>query len=221
MVLPRKIHAVVFDMDGLLFDTEVLYRDVVMATALEAGHDLPLDFYLSTVGTPLQGTRDLFLLRYGADFDFDAFWAKTTQRYAKTVETELRLKAGVVELLSLLDEFALPRAIATSSHHEHARHHLTAFGLSDRFHAVIAHGDYARGKPHPDPFLKAAARLGVEPALCLALEDSWHGVRAASSAGMMTIMVPDLMVPTPVMEELCAHIAADLHEVRDLMKAAR
>jgi HAD superfamily hydrolase (TIGR01509 family) len=219
MVLPRKIHAVVFDMDGLLFDTEVLYRDVVMATALEAGHDLPLDFYLSTVGTPLQGTRDLFLLRYGADFDFDAFWAKTTQRYAKTVETELRLKAGVVELLSLLDELALPRAIATSSHHEHARHHLTAFGLSDRFHAVIAHGDYARGKPHPDPFLKAAARLGVEPALCLALEDSWHGVRAASSAGMMTIMVPDLMVPT--MEELCAHIAADLHEVRDLMKAAR
>jgi HAD superfamily hydrolase (TIGR01509 family) len=221
MVLPRKIHAVVFDMDGLLFDTEVLYRDVVMATALEAGHDLPLDFYLSTVGTPLQGTRDLFLLRYGADFDFDAFWAETTQRYAKTVETELRLKAGVVELLSLLDELALPRAIATSSHHEHARHHLTAFGLSDRFHAVIAHGDYARGKPHPDPFLKAAARLGVEPALCLALEDSWHGVRAASSAGMMTIMVPDLMVPTPEMEELCAHIAADLHEVCDLMKAAR
>jgi HAD superfamily hydrolase (TIGR01509 family) len=183
MLLPRKVHAVVFDMDGLLFDTEALYRDVVIATALETGHDVPLDFYLSTIGTPLEGTRDLFVQRYGAGFDFDAFWARTTQRFVTTVETELRLKAGVVELLALLDELALPRAIATSSHHEHAQHHLTAFGLSDRFHAIIAHGDYARGKPYPDPFLKAAERLGVEPAHCLALEDSYHGVRAATSAG--------------------------------------
>jgi HAD superfamily hydrolase (TIGR01509 family) len=221
MPLPRKVGAVIFDMDGLLFDTEALYRDVVIATALEAGHDVPLDFYLSTIGTPLQGTREAFVQRYGAGFDFDAFWAKAVQRFGTAVETELRLKAGVVELLALLDELALPRAVATSSHHEHARHHLTAFGLSDRFHAVIADGDYARGKPHPDPFLKAAERLGVEPAHCLALEDSWHGVRAASTAGMMTIMVPDLMTPTPEMTQLCAHIAADLHEVCGLMNALR
>ncbi len=219
MSLPRKVRAVVFDMDGLLFDTEVLYRDVVLATAREAGLDLPLEFYLSTVGTPLQGTRELFLQRYGADFGFDAFWTKATQRYAKTVATELRLKAGVIELLALLDELAVPRAIATSSHHEHARHHLGAFDLTHRFHAVVAHGDYARGKPHPEPFLTAAERLGVAPAHCLALEDSWHGVRAASAAGMMTVMVPDLMKATPEMKALCAHIAADLHEVRGLMKA--
>jgi HAD superfamily hydrolase (TIGR01509 family) len=221
MILPRKVSAVVFDMDGLLFDTETLYRDVVIATALEAGHDLPLDFYLSTIGTPLQGTRDLFVERYGAGFDFDDFWARAVQRFATLVETELRLKAGVVELLTLLDELALPRAIATSSQHEHARHHLTAFNLSDRFHTVIAHGDYTRGKPHPDPFLKAAERLGIEPALCLALEDSYHGVRAASAAGMMTIMVPDLMSPTPEMTQLCAHIAADLHEVCGMINALR
>jgi len=221
MPLPRKVRAVVFDMDGLLFDTEALYRDAVIATALEAGHDVPLDFYLSTVGTPLQGTRDAFVARYGAGFDFDVFWTTAMQRYATAVETELRLKAGVVELLALLDELALPRAIATSSHHEHARHHLWAFDLSGRFHAVIAHGDYARGKPHPDPFLKAAERLGVDPMHCLALEDSYHGVRAASSAGMMTVMVPDLMVATPEMTRLCAHIASDLHEVHGLMKASR
>jgi HAD superfamily hydrolase (TIGR01509 family) len=220
MFLPRKVHAVVFDMDGLLFDTEALYRDVVIATAIEAGHDMPLDFYLSTVGTPLQTTREIFERRYGAGFDFDAFWAKAVQRFATATETQLRLKAGVVELLALLDELALPRAIATSSHHEHARHHLGAFDLSDRFHAVIAHGDYARGKPHPEPFLTAAERLGVEPALCLALEDSWHGVRAASKAGMMTIMVPDLMLPTPEMETLCVHIAADLHEVHGMIRTS-
>ncbi len=221
MSLPRKVRAVVFDMDGLLFDTETLYRDATIAAALEAGHDMPLELYLSTIGTPLQGTREIFEAHYGAGFGFDDFWAKAKQRFAMAVETQLRLKAGVIELLALLDELALPRAVATSSHHEHARHHLTAFGLTDRFHAVIAHGDYARGKPHPDPFLKAAERLGVEPARCLALENSYHGVRAASSAGMMTIMVPDLMMPTPEMEKLCVHIAADLHEVCGLMKALR
>jgi HAD superfamily hydrolase (TIGR01509 family) len=221
MPLPRKVHAVVFDMDGLLFDTESLYRDVAIATALESGHDLPLDFYLSTIGTPLQGTREAFVGRYGAGFDFDAFWTTAMQRYAAAVATQIRLKAGVIELLAVLDDLALPRAIATSSHHEHARHHLAAFDLSDRIHAVVAYGDYAHGKPHPEPFLTAAARLGVDPALCLALEDSWHGVRAASSAGMMTIMVPDLMAPTAEMEQLCVHIAADLHEVCSLMKASR
>ena len=128
-------------------------------------------------------------------------------------------RPALIELLTLLDELALPRAIATSSKHEHARHHLGAFDLTHRFHAIVAHGDYARGKPHPEPFLTAAERLGVAPAHCLALEDSWHGVRAASAAGMMTIMVPDLMNATPEMEELCVHIAADLHEVHGLMKA--
>jgi HAD superfamily hydrolase (TIGR01509 family) len=219
MTLPRKVRAVVFDMDGLLFDTEALYRDVVIATAREGGLDMPLELYLSTIGTPLQGTREIFERHYGAGFDFDDFWGTTTQRFAKMVETELRLKTGVVELLALLDELALPRAIATSSHHEHAQHHLGAFDLTRRFHAVVAHGDYARGKPHPEPFLTAAERLGVAPAHCLALEDSWHGVRAATAAGMMTIMVPDLMRPTPEMERLCTHIAGDLHEVCGLMKA--
>ena len=219
MSLPRKVRAVVFDMDGLLFDTESLYRDATIATAREAGHDMPLELYLSTIGTPLQGTREIFEAHYGAGFGFDAFWAKARQRFATKVETQLRLKAGVIELLALLDELALPRAIATSSHHEHAQHHLGAFDLTHRFHAIVAHGDYARGKPHPEPFLTAAERLGVAPAHCLALEDSWHGVRAASAAGMMTIMVPDLMNATPEMEALCAHIAADLHEVCGLMKA--
>jgi HAD superfamily hydrolase (TIGR01509 family) len=219
MVFPRKIGAVVFDMDGLLFDTESLYRDATIATAREAGHDMPLELYLSTIGTPLQGTREIFERHYGAGFGFDDFWARTRQRFAAALETQLRLKAGVVELLDLLDERALPRAVATSSHHEHARHHLAAFDLTHRFRAVVAHGDYARGKPHPEPFLKAAERLGVDPAHCLALEDSWHGVRAASAAGMMTIMVPDLMTATPEMEGLCVLIAADLHEVHGLMKA--
>ncbi|MFX7740030.1 HAD family hydrolase, partial [Acinetobacter baumannii] len=71
-----------------------------------------------------------------------------------------------------------------------------AHGLLGRFDAIVAHGDYVRGKPAPDPFLRAAERLGVEPKLCLALEDSHNGVRSASSSGMMTVMVPDILEAT-------------------------
>jgi beta-phosphoglucomutase-like phosphatase (HAD superfamily) len=86
-----------------------------------------------------------------------------------------------------------------------------------RFEEIVAHGDYDRGKPAPDPFLKAAERLGVEPRLCLALEDSHNGIRSASSAGMMTVMVPDLLEPTDEIRALCIFVTRDLHDVRQLI----
>jgi HAD superfamily hydrolase (TIGR01509 family) len=219
MKLPRRAHAVVFDMDGLIFNTEELYRDATMAAATTGGHDIPLPFYLSTIGTPIEATRMAFSERFGQAFDFDIFWTTAKQRFYEMIELQLRLKAGVVELLDLLDSARLPRAIATSSRHEDAQHHLAALGLRERFQTVIAHGDYLRGKPDPGPFLKAAERLGVRAVDCLALEDSHNGVRAASGAGMMTIMVPDLLPPTAEMEELSLCIAEDLHAVCALIRS--
>lgn len=219
MNLPRKARAVIFDMDGLIFDTEPLYRDAIMAAAGAGGHDMPLAFCLSTIGLSGEAIRALYNERFGEGFDFDGFWITASKRFYEMAASQLRLKAGVVELLDLLDDLRLPRAIATSSHHEDVRHHLDAHSLLDQFQAVVAHGDYARGKPNPDPYLKAAGRLGIEPARCLALEDSYNGVRAASNAGMMTIMVPDLLAATAEMEKLCVCIARDLHQVCDLIKA--
>jgi beta-phosphoglucomutase-like phosphatase (HAD superfamily) len=112
-------------------------------------------------------------------------------------------------------------AIASSSSRQTIERHLTAHGLSGRFDEIVGNGDYEKGKPAPDPFLKAAERLGVEPSFCLALEDSHNGVRSASSAGMMTVMVPDLLEPTDEMRQLCAFIASDLHEVHRLMLMAK
>ena len=215
--LPRKVQAVVFDMDGLIFNTEDLYRDAVMAVAAEDGHDIPVDFYLSTVGLPGDATRAAFQDHFGMAFDFDAFRSKTSGRFRAMTTLHLRLKAGVVELLDFLDEAGLPRAIATSSRHEDVQYNLGLHDLGHRFETVIASGDYSRGKPHPDPFLMAAERLGVPPHDCVALEDSYHGVRAASAAGMMTIMVPDLLASTPEMERLCICIVRDLHQVCILM----
>jgi beta-phosphoglucomutase-like phosphatase (HAD superfamily) len=98
-------------------------------------------------------------------------------------------------------------------------HHLTAHDLAGRFQTIVGHGDYAASQPAPDPYLKAAEVLGVEPALCWALEDSHNGVRSASSAGMTTIMVPDLLEPTEEMRGLCTFVACDLHEVRRLIQS--
>jgi len=217
--LPRPIRAVVFDMDGLIFNTEDIYRDAVMATAADANHDVPLDFYLSTVGLTGAATRLAFLERYGEGFDCDVFWSTASNRFAEMARSQLRLKAGVVELLDLLDELHLPRAICTSSRHEDVRNNLAIGGLVGRFQFVIAQGDYAGSMPHPAPFLKAAERLGVAPQSCVALEDSYHGVRSAAGAGMMTIMVPDLFPPNADMKELCVCIAHDLHDVRALIGA--
>jgi HAD superfamily hydrolase (TIGR01509 family) len=219
MKLPRKVRAVVFDMDGLLFNTEALYRDAIIAAAAAGGHDVPLAFYLSTIGMSGEATRIAFNERCGQAFDFDVFWTAASKQFRELTKLRLCLKAGVVELLDVLDDAGLPRAIATSSRHEDVQHNLSTLGLLDRFETVVARGDYSRGKPHPEPFLTAAKRLGIEPESCIALEDSYHGVRSASGAGMMTIMVPDLLPATAEMQELCVCVVADLHEVRVLISA--
>ena len=219
-MLPRPVRAVVFDMDGLLVDSEAVFRDAMMHVARERGHDLPLEVFLRMVGLPGPSSRAVALAHFGDDFPIDEF-NEAAWRHARAHHDEIgvALKAGVTELLDHLDDAGLPRAVATSSSHMAVEHQLGRNGLIERFQAIVAAGDYARGKPNPDPFLKAAERLGVDPAYCMALEDSHNGVRAAHAAGMMTIMVPDLLDPTEEMRTLCVRIARDLHEVHDLLRA--
>lgn len=219
MSLPRKPRAVVFDMDGLIFDTEVLYLESIIDATRQAGRDLPKPIYMSTIGLTGEGARTVLLDHFGRDFDIDALWETSERRFKELTETKKYLKAGVTELLDHLDEAELPRAIATSSRHDAVQHHLSSHDLTDRFATIVARGDYPRGKPNPDPFLTAAERLGVAPEDCVALEDSHNGVRAASSAGMMTVMVPDLLEPTEEMQALCVRIAEDLHEVLGVLRS--
>lgn len=219
MVLPRRVHAVVFDMDGLLVDTEAVYRDAMAAVAEEIGHAMSLDVFRAMIGLP--DNTDLLTGHYGADFPVDAFNQRVLDVAEEMILAGVALKAGVIEILDHLDALGLPRAIATSSSHRAVASHLRAAGIIPRFNTIVAKGDYVRGKPHPDPYLTAAARLEVDPSLCLALEDSHNGVRAAAAAGMMTIMVPDLLDPTEEMHGLCCRIAVDLHEVRGMLGPVR
>ena len=220
MSFPRRVEGVVFDMDGLLLDTEIVYR----AAMIEAGQVFGIGFtgeiYAAMVGktTPECGVmlRELFGETFPVQSYFERVWADVED----LLKAETRLKAGVIEILDFLDDRGLPRGIATSNGKPAVERYLGRFDLLPRFNAVVAHHDVTRHKPHPDPYLEAARRIGVDPLACLALEDSHPGVRAAHAAGMMTVMVPDILDPNEEMHEKCVHIADSLHHVLDLLKAA-
>jgi HAD superfamily hydrolase (TIGR01509 family) len=220
MSLPHRPAAVVFDMDGLLFDTEALWQAALLAAAAEAAREIPDAVYNGSIGVRRSQCRGLFAAHFGEDFPFDDFHAGWRRHFWLIAEQALAMKPGVAELLDVLDQHRLPRAIATSSSRTTVERHLAAHALTDRFDAIVCRGDYDAGKPAPDPFLKAAQRLGVAPRLCLALEDSHIGVRSAAAAGMMTVMVPDLMEPTDEIGALCVLVARDLHQVRGLVLGA-
>lgn len=214
MSLPRAPKAVVFDMDGLLVDTEPVVFRAMQRAAGAIGGEMPLSTFQRMVGLQHAHSEKIVIEHFGEGFDLQAWSAAVGAHFREELAAGIALKAGAVEILDRLDQLGLPRAIATSSSLESVRASLGPHSLVDRFHALITRDVQTRGKPHPEPFLKAAAALGIDPADCLALEDSHNGVRAASAAGMMTVMVPDMLDPTEEMETLCVRIARDLHEVR-------
>ena len=217
MVFPRPIKAVVFDMDGLLIDSEGLVREAMILAAANLGYEMPLSLCASMIGLPeAQGVRKISE-HYGPDFPLQRYLGEERRQVDLLLAEGIVLKTGVLEILDHLDRRGIPRAVATSSSRNSARKHLGHNGVFERFDAIVAREDVERHKPNPDPFLKAAALLGVAPENCLALEDSHNGVRAAHAAGMMTVMVPDLLEPTDEMHDKCVLIAESLHRVLELM----
>lgn len=215
MTLPRPVKAVVFDMDGLLVDTEVVVFRAMQRAAGGFGGEMPFDTFQRMVGLQNAASDGIVLDHFGEGFDLAAWSAAVSAHFREEMAAGIALKSGAVEILDALDQVGLPRAIATSSSLAAVQQSLGPHSLVDRFHALITRDVQTRGKPHPEPFLKAAEALGIDPADCLALEDSHNGVRAAAAAGMMTVMVPDMLDATEEMQTLCVRIARDLHEVRD------
>jgi len=218
MPFPRAVQAVVFDMDGLLVDSECAWRDAMMEAAVARGRELPLPVFLSLIGGSRARTREILSRHFGRDFDLDAYLLAADERAHAILDARDCLKAGAREILDALEAEGTPRALCTSSGMAAVERHLGRSGLLPRFQAMVTRESVLNGKPHPEPYLKAATALAVAPEHCLALEDSHNGVRSAAAAGMMTVMAPDLLAATEEIRALCLHVVADLHEALALLK---
>ena len=215
--LPFRPDAVIFDMDGLMIDSERVSIACWSEAALTLEIALPEGFFLHMVGL---GERDcLQLLQRHIDDGarIDALLAHCHALYDARTHDGLPLRPGILELLELLKERRVPRAVATSTRQPRASRKLAASGLLHYFDTVVTSSDVQHPKPAPDIYLLAAQRLGKEPTHCLALEDSPTGTRAALAAGMTTIQIPDLVHPDAAVRALGHRIVESLHDVRALL----
>ncbi len=217
MILPRRLSAVILDMDGTLHDTEAVYHESLKRAVEAVGFAVTDAFCHSLIGIP--GTESAAMLRehLGPDFPYADYQVQYRQHQDRILSAGVPLKTGAAELLDALIKAGMKVAVATSARRRTAERHLGLSGLLPHLSVVVTRDDVARGKPHPDLYLLAAERLGVPPAECLAVEDSFTGIRAAHAAGMMPVMVPDILAPTDAIRAMCVRIAADLHEVRTLL----
>ncbi len=210
-----SITAVILDMDGLMLDTESIYKKSWQQAAADCGYILDDHFYLTLVGQPNFACEAALLNRFGMDFPVADFRARWSGLWRTEVETSgIATKAGLNELLSFLREHQVSVAVATSSDRDYASLSLRAAGLAALFDHIVTGDQVVRGKPAPDIYLETAKRLGVAPTHCIAIEDSDAGVLAASAAGMTTVMVPDLKAPSPEARNAAYCVVASLLEAR-------
>ena len=211
---------VLFDMDGLLLDSERLARDAFVRACEDHGYAADLVTYQQCIGSTYDKTRELIMAAYGEDFPYEAIDERWSHHYhARLAEGPVPVKDGALALLTHLKTRGTPMALVTSTRRATAEEKLEATGLIRFFRSLICGGETERGKPNPEPYLAGAARLELEPTRCWALEDSANGVRAAVSAGCTVYQVPDLVAPTAELEQLGHQIVETLHEVRSALEA--
>lgn len=208
------MEAVVFDMDGVLFDTERLCMESWREIAAEKGIENIEPAVLGCIGLNRNDTIQFFKDHYGEDFDFEDFRIGYSERMEqKLKEGGLPVKPGVRELLRYLEEKKIPMAVASSTRRDRVLGHLEESGIQNYFQVVIGGDQVLHSKPEPDIYLLACESLSVSPEKSFAIEDSINGIRSAFRAGMQVIMVPDMIAPTPEAIEKTAVIKDSLTEV--------
>jgi HAD superfamily hydrolase (TIGR01509 family) len=193
LVRPR---AVIFDMDGLLLDSERIALECFETSARELGLPWDREFALSLVGITARESDRMMHKAFGEEFPVEQHRQRCSELYDEAIRTgAIVLKPFARELLDYLNRAQIPCAVATSTQRVRAEVKLHRTQILPCFKALACGDEVTRGKPAPDIFELAARRVGVEPRDCLALEDSNPGIRAAVSASMPAVMVPDLLTP--------------------------
>ncbi len=207
----KQLQAVIFDMDGVIFDSERLVIECWEVVA--AKHNIPdiVDICMRVQGNNREETGKRFREKYGKDFPYETYKKEVTALFRERYGGgRLPLKPGVTEILKELKRNNIPLALASSTRSDIVKLEMSEANLLPYFDAVLG-GDMApRSKPEPDIFLAAAAALQAEPKCCYVLEDSHNGIRAAYRAGMHPIMVPDMQQPTEEIRGIAEAVVENL-----------
>lgn len=200
--------AVIFDMDGLLLDSERPIRDAWLEIGQAHGVMLDAPTYQRVIGRSMVEVHAILGEVFGVERYRRAADEVAALLEARHAVQGYPAKAGAAALLGWLGERGVTCGLASSSYRAKILHRLGTAALLDRFAAIAGGDEVARGKPAPDVYLLAAERLGVAPAACLAFEDSDNGARAALEAGMKVVIVPDLVEPHPEVAAQCLRLAS-------------
>jgi HAD superfamily hydrolase (TIGR01509 family) len=189
-----QFKACIFDMDGVLLDSERIIRDIFTQVSTESGFVVSPEVYLKCVGRNSRDTRDIMSEHLGSDFPYEEIKLKVRDLISKQITISgWPLKPGVIDGLDALRENQIRCCVATSTEQNEARKRLQK--LLHYFEHISSGDEVSKGKPDPELFLLAASRLAVDPKDCVVIEDSEYGAQAALSAGMSCLIVPDLKIP--------------------------
>ena len=212
------VKGVLFDMDGLMFDTERLDLEAWRHAGQKLGFPVDEQVLLALRGTTGPAAREKLRQAFGPGFDYDRTRRARLAYSGAWIEAHgMPVKPGLYALLETLRARGIPAALATSTSRETALSYLRKARVDGFFAAAVCGGEVAHPKPAPDVFCAAARLLGLDPAGCMVLEDSPNGIRAAHAAGCIPVMVPDLTPPDEELRALCAAVVPTLEQVPALL----
>jgi len=209
-----NIKAVLFDMDGLIFDTEGLYKKSWQHAAREQGLELSDAFYQNFIGVQDAQCESLLEMQFAEKLNMDRFRQVRDMMLSAEREKGIAYKIGFDTLFVELKERGFKCALVTSSSLPLVQHHFAGFDYLSLFDAIITSENVKNGKPSPDCYRMACEQLNILPADCLALEDSNNGMRSALGAGCYAVMIPDLLQPDSDVAQRATAVVSNLTEVR-------
>lgn len=215
----KPVRGVIFDKDGTLHDTEVLFN-IAWHRAAEELRVPDIDATIrACTGRNRHDMSLVWAEKYPPDIPFDPFVELRNRYYFAMVEKEVPVKSGALEVLRTLRAQGIRVGLATSSTAGAARDQLHRSGMDGLFDAIVTGDMVVNGKPDPEIYLRAAAMMGVSPDECVGVEDAPNGVHAVFNAGMRVVMVPDTIAPTPDIEALLWHKCDALTDLLPLIEA--
>lgn len=189
----KKIEAVIFDMDGVIFDTENAYLDIWTHVFYDYGYKMTKEVYISVMGSGRKNVIRAFLDEYGSDLPIIEMYKEKDMRLEEAVRKgKVPMKEGVMEILQFLKERGCATALATSAKRDRVMLQLKNDNIEEKFDIIISGDEVRNSKPDPEIFIQAAQKLGMKPENCIVIEDSSAGIKAAYNAKMVGIHVEDL-----------------------------